>query len=88
MPPGLSPYQTEHINRFGNYVLDFARIPDPLPSQFTVPPPSRTEPLSAALSAQGAQHPDHLSVQESRPEWRKRQARTHEFDDATEQRTT
>jgi hypothetical protein len=27
---GLSPYQTEHINRFGNYILDFARIPDPL----------------------------------------------------------
>jgi TnpA family transposase len=49
---GLSPYHTEHINRFGNYILDFARIPDPLPSQFTVPPPSRTKPSSAALSAQ------------------------------------
>jgi hypothetical protein len=22
---------TEHINRFGNYTLDFARIPVPLP---------------------------------------------------------
>ena len=28
---GLSPYHTEHINRFGNYTLDFARIPVPLP---------------------------------------------------------
>jgi hypothetical protein len=27
--------------------------------------------------------PQHLSVQESRPEWRKRQARPHELDDAT-----
>ena len=29
---GLSPYQTEHINRFGNYTLDFTRIPAPLPA--------------------------------------------------------
>ena len=28
---GLRPYQTEHINRFGNYTLDLARIPAPLP---------------------------------------------------------
>src|SRR3954469_24621370 len=28
---GLSPYHTEHINRFGNYTLDFARIPVPSP---------------------------------------------------------
>jgi hypothetical protein len=26
----LSPYRTEHINRFGNYVIDFNRIPEPL----------------------------------------------------------
>src|SRR5688500_42323 len=49
----LSPYHTEHINRFGNYILNFARIPAPLPSQFMVPPPSRTEPPSAVLSALG-----------------------------------
>ncbi|ALG74229.1 hypothetical protein VY88_17950 [Azospirillum thiophilum] len=29
---GLSPYQTEHINRFGNYTLDFTRVPAPLPA--------------------------------------------------------
>ena len=28
---GLSPYQTEHINRFGNYVLDLSQPPAPLP---------------------------------------------------------
>lgn len=27
----LSPYQTEHINRFGNYVLDMSIPPPPLP---------------------------------------------------------
>jgi hypothetical protein len=26
----LSPYQTEHINRFGNYVLNPNRTPEPL----------------------------------------------------------
>jgi hypothetical protein len=26
----LSPYRTEHINRFGNYVIDFDRMPEPL----------------------------------------------------------
>ena len=26
----LSPYRTEHINRFGNYVIDFNRMPEPL----------------------------------------------------------
>jgi TnpA family transposase len=25
----LSPYRTEHINRFGKYELDIAKIPDP-----------------------------------------------------------
>jgi hypothetical protein len=28
---GLSPYPTEHINRFGSYVLDLTRPPEPLP---------------------------------------------------------
>ena len=31
----LSPYQTEHINRFGDYVLDMSKPPAPLP--FTLP---------------------------------------------------
>jgi hypothetical protein len=26
----LSPNRTEHINRFGNYVVDFNRMPAPL----------------------------------------------------------
>ena len=32
---GLSPYLTEHINRFGDYVLDLTRPPEPLP--FIIP---------------------------------------------------
>ena len=35
----LSPYQTEHINRFGNYMLDLSQPPAPLP--FTLPVRSR-----------------------------------------------
>jgi len=31
----LTPYQTEHINRFGSYTVNFSRIPQPLP------PPAR-----------------------------------------------
>ena len=27
----LTPYQTEHINRFGSYTVNFSRIPKPLP---------------------------------------------------------
>jgi TnpA family transposase len=27
----LTPYQTEHINRFGNYTVNFSRTPEPLP---------------------------------------------------------
>lgn len=34
---GLSPYLTEHINRFGDYVLDLSKPPEPLP--FAIPPP-------------------------------------------------
>jgi TnpA family transposase len=26
----LSPYQTEHINRFGNYTVNMNRVPEPL----------------------------------------------------------
>lgn len=41
---GLSPYQTEHINRFGNYTLDFTRVPAPLPTE---------DPAQARTPAQG-----------------------------------
>jgi len=39
---GLSPYQTEHINRFGNYTLDFTRVPAPLPTEDPAPLQART----------------------------------------------
>jgi hypothetical protein len=38
---GLSPYQTEHINRFGDYVLDLNQPPAPLPFAL----PARSQPL-------------------------------------------
>jgi hypothetical protein len=34
----MSPYQTEHINRFGNYSLDFEGTPEPINFQFRKPP--------------------------------------------------
>jgi hypothetical protein len=37
---GLSPYQTEHVNRFGDYVLDLSQPPAPLP--FALPAWRRT----------------------------------------------
>lgn len=46
---GLSPYQTEHINRFGNYTLDFSRVPAPLPVEVAATPNSKGEaPVSTA----------------------------------------
>jgi hypothetical protein len=33
----LSPYQTEHINRFGTYILNFQRTPPPLDLEFWMP---------------------------------------------------
>ena len=32
----LSPYQTEHINRFGNYVMNPNRTPEPLDQHFQI----------------------------------------------------
>jgi len=32
----LSPYRTWHINRFGDYVLDFDRTPSPLDPGMTI----------------------------------------------------
>jgi hypothetical protein len=34
----LSPYQTEHINRLGNYSLNFGRPPEPIVLDFRKPP--------------------------------------------------
>ncbi len=34
----LSPYPTEHINRFGNYNPNFGRSPEPIVSDFRKPP--------------------------------------------------
>lgn len=36
----LSPYQTEHINRFGHYALNFSRTPASVPLDFRKPPGS------------------------------------------------
>jgi TnpA family transposase len=52
---GLSPYLTEHINRFGDYVLDLTQPPEPLP--FVIQPRKRSEaqlrssPVSEKLAA-------------------------------------
>ena len=39
----LSPYQTEHINRFGRYILKRDRVPESLEGlrELRVPPPQR-----------------------------------------------
>ena len=46
---GLSPYQTEHINRFGHYVLDLSQPPPPLP--FAILTQSQAPVQAAVLSA-------------------------------------
>ena len=38
----LSPYQTAHINRFGNYSMNFGRDPQPVHVDFRKPPPSES----------------------------------------------
>ena len=43
---GLSPYQTEHINRFGNYILDLSQLPAPLPFALQ----TRTQSLAQAAA--------------------------------------
>ncbi|MDQ2843511.1 MAG: Tn3 family transposase [Acidobacteriota bacterium] len=40
----LSPYQTSHINRFGNYSLNFGRDPEPVHLHFRKPPQSEPSP--------------------------------------------
>ena len=43
---GLSHYKTEHINRFGDYVLDLGQPPAPLP--FVLP--ARSQPARQAAA--------------------------------------
>jgi TnpA family transposase len=38
----MSPYQTEHMNRFGNYFVNFDRAPEPIPLEYRKPPQSET----------------------------------------------
>ena len=38
----LSPYSTEHINRFGNYNPNFSRTPGPVVLEFRKPPQGET----------------------------------------------
>jgi len=44
----LSPYRTDHINRFGNYVLDMSTPPAPLP--FTLPQRRQTSGRTTAMA--------------------------------------
>ena len=41
---GLSPYQAEHLNRFGDYILDLGQPPVPLPFAL----PARSQPARQA----------------------------------------
>jgi TnpA family transposase len=45
----LSPYQTEHINRFGTYVLNFDRAPAPLPAGLKKPQPEQKNSSAAPI---------------------------------------
>jgi len=47
----LSPYQTDHINRFGMYVLNFDRVPAPLPLGVREPKADETAKPPLAKSA-------------------------------------
>ncbi len=44
----LSPYRTDHINRFGNYVLDMSIPPAPLP--FTLPQRRQTSSRTSVMA--------------------------------------
>ena len=52
----LSPYRTEHINRLGNYVIDFNRMPGGLCRDRTKrrKPPTRLAPRSVTPKLGGA----------------------------------
>ena len=47
---GLSPYLTEHINRFGSYVLDFTQHPEPLPFLIPLPRARRTPQVASPVT--------------------------------------
>jgi hypothetical protein len=45
----LSPFQTSHINRFGNYSLNFGRDPAPIQRHFRKPPQSEASPKVVSM---------------------------------------
>jgi hypothetical protein len=47
----ISPYQTEHINRFGRYTLKRDRIPEPLDGIRVLRMPPRSEGIDRAAKA-------------------------------------
>ncbi|MEO8224596.1 MAG: Tn3 family transposase, partial [Gammaproteobacteria bacterium] len=51
----VSPYQTSHINRFGQYQLYSRREPEPLPF-VRKPPQAETGAVVPAVRAAGAEH--------------------------------
>jgi hypothetical protein len=48
---GTSPYLTEHLNRFGSYVLDHTVLPPPLP--FMLPARARSQIPATSSAASG-----------------------------------
>jgi TnpA family transposase len=52
----MSPYQTEHMNRFGNYPLNFDRAPEPIPLEFRKPPQSETACRVLVMPKTGSDH--------------------------------
>jgi hypothetical protein len=50
----LSPYPTEHINRFGNYNPNFGRAPEPIIVEFRKPPQVETTKVLVMPGSQSA----------------------------------
>jgi hypothetical protein len=50
----LSPYPTEHINRFGNYNPNFGRAPEPIVLEFRKPPQMETTKVLVMPGSQSA----------------------------------
>jgi hypothetical protein len=50
----VSPYPTEHINRFGSYNPNFGRAPDPAVLEFRKPPKMEMSKVLAMPSSESA----------------------------------